>query len=367
MTTRILYILPDLDLTATTREALLVARHLDRSDWAICPLALTSGDARISLTLFDLEVQPIRQAWACDPRTVREMKATIQENRPAIVHAWGAAATRYAVGALGLLSSGSRPKLVSTESRKDHARTFVEKLFDRQASRLVDAYTANSLELLQQAVAEGLPCEKFEVITPGVPPHETGDVSRADFLARLDLPENTRLGVVAGRLTPRRCTKTAIWAATLLHEIRQDIHLLVVGDGSYFENLKLYAENAHIDKHIHFLGNVELGPVLDHADCLVSFGLEDECPIAVLEAMAAGVPVVATDTPGHQALIEQDVTGHLIKPGDRNGAAQWLQIFIDDQEKATQITTAALQSITDTFSIESTAARYASLYERLVK
>ena len=118
--------------------------------------------------------------------------------------------------------------------------------------------------------------------------------------------------------------KDAIWAADLLKVIRDDVHLLVIGDGPQRDRLRRYRDQVRIGDKVHFLG--ERGDVprlLPHFDVLWSTsGYEGQSNV-ILEAMAAGVPVVATDIPGTRELVISDTTGYLVPVGDRAGFAKY--------------------------------------------
>ena len=153
------------------------------------------------------------------------------------------------------------------------------------------------------------------------PPQTT---TRRQLLAELELPEDSRLIGLVGRLWPQKRVKDAIWAADLLKVIRDDVHLLVIGDGPQRDRLRRFRDQCQIRDKVHFLG--ERGDVprlLPHFDVLWSTsGYEGQSNV-ILEAMAAGVPVVATDIPGTRELVVPDVTGYLVPVGDRAAFAKY--------------------------------------------
>ena len=125
--------------------------------------------------------------------------------------------------------------------------------------------------------------------------------------------------------------KDAIWAADLLKVIRDDVHLLVFGDGPHRDRLRRFREQVVIRDKVHFLGHRnDLWQWLPHFDVFWSTSGYEGQSNAILEAMAAGVPVVATDIPGTRELVVPGETGFLVRVGHRAGFARWTNQLLDD-------------------------------------
>ena len=125
--------------------------------------------------------------------------------------------------------------------------------------------------------------------------------------------------------------KDAIWAADLLKVIRDDVHLLIFGDGPQRDRLLRFREQVVIGDKVHFLGQRnDLAHWLPHFDVLWSTSGYEGQSNAILEAMAAGVPVVATDIPGTRELVVPGETGFLVRVGHRAGFARWTNQLLDD-------------------------------------
>ena len=152
------------------------------------------------------------------------------------------------------------------------------------------------------------------------------------------LPEGSRLVGLIGRLWPQKRVKDAIWAADLLKVIRDDVHLLVIGDGPQRDRLRKFRDQVRIRDKVHFLG--ERGDVprlLPHFDVLWSTSGYEGQSNAIMEAMAAGVPVVATDVPGTRDLVVHGETGYLVPVGDRAGFARQTNRLLDDADLARRL------------------------------
>jgi glycosyltransferase involved in cell wall biosynthesis len=216
-------------------------------------------------------------------------------------------------------------------------------------------------------VRHGTPAEQVRVIANGVALPAPPAATRRQMLAELELPAGSRLIALIGRLWPQKRVKDAIWAADLLKVIRDDVHLLVIGDGPQRDRLHRYRDQCLIRDKVHFLGERgDVPQILPHCDVLWSTsGYEGQSNV-ILEAMAAGVPIVATDIPGTRELIASGVTGCLVRVGDRASLAKWTERLLNDAALAGRLAAAARQRVQSEFSVEKMVERHAELYRELL-
>lgn len=162
--------------------------------------------------------------------------------------------------------------------------------------------------------------------------------------------------------------KDVIWSMDLLRVLRDDIHLLVVGSGSHQWRLRRFRDQVHLVNHVHFPGpSAELPYWLSHADCLVACSATEAMPNSVLEAMAAGVPIVASDIAAHRAMLQSaSGGGYLVPTGDRGAIARRLLAIMEDPAAARRLAAAGQRSVKEQYSAERMISRYTELYERLV-
>ena len=160
--------------------------------------------------------------------------------------------------------------------------------------------------------------------------------------------------------------KDAIWAADLLKVIRSNVHLLVIGDGPQRDRLLHFRDQCRIGDKVHFLGvRGDVPRLLPHFDVLWSTsGYEGQSNV-ILEAMAAGVPVVATDIPGTRELVSSGTTGYLVPVGDRAGFAKYADRLLNDAALAARVSAAARHRAEREFSIERMIERHVELYREI--
>ena len=146
------------------------------------------------------------------------------------------------------------------------------------------------------------------------------------------------------------------------------VHYLIVGDGSLRRSLQEQAAALGIDSRVQFLGErSDVAQILHLSDVAVlpSHAAVETLPLALLEAMAAGVPIVASAVGSVPELIEDGVTGRLIKPADADGLANAIWFILNDDQKRLTYVENARNRVHSKYSVNRMAADYEALFERL--
>lgn len=367
MPIRLLLIIPTLDRCGAEKQLTLLATNLPRDRFEVHVCALTrGGPLEEPLRAAGIPVAVIGKSWKLDPRAYWRLRKHIRRLAPDVVHTWIFAANAY--GRAAAFSAGVRHVLAG-ERCVDPWKRWHELALDRLLARRTQCLVTNSSGVREFYVRHGLPADKFEIIPNGIasftPPAEP---SRAALLAELQLPPEARLIGAVNRLWPQKRIKDLIWAADLLKCIRSDVHLLIIGDGPLRWRLERFCDQCEIPDRVHFLGERQDVPrLLPHFDCLWLGSEYEGQSNAIMEAMSAGVPVVATDIPGNRDLIVPGETGYLVPVGDRAGLARWTNLLLDDAALAARLGSSAKRRMQAEFSVERMVARHAELYERVMQ
>lgn len=175
----------------------------------------------------------------------------------------------------------------------------------------------NTPEIVRQAVEQGWPADRAHMISNFVDPLPEGlqPVQRSDF----DTPDDATVLIALGRFVERKRFDLLIRA---LANLPETVHAWLIGDGELMDEMKLLAAELGVDKRTHFLGwQRNPSPLLKAADILVCPADDEPLGNVVLEGWNAGLPVVATSSPGPSWLIEHGKTGLLSPCGDVEGLA----------------------------------------------
>src|SRR5438132_8030364 len=227
----------------------------------------------------------------------------------------------------------------------------------------LDARIAVS-EAVIDSVQSSFPTMHFDVIPNGV---NTGFFT-PDAEPLPQFQDETRMILFVGRFDPRNGLKYMLRAFTLLRERRDDVRLVVLGDGPLRSVYKRMVPD-ELQDHVLFEGRVDqLRPrYLASADILctpcqlASFGM------VLLEAMSAGVPVVASRNSGFERLMENGVQGLLIEPPtDERVFATALNLLLDDVDLARRMGAAGRQLALTSYAWPVVVDRLEELYERLL-
>lgn len=144
---------------------------------------------------------------------------------------------------------------------------------------------------------------------------------------------------------------------------RPDARLVLVGEGVLYSQLVAQARDDGLTDNVEFAGSVEnVWPHLHNADVFASASLSEPFGIVIIEAMAAGLPVVAPATGGIPELITPDVNGLLFPPGDADRLAAHLIDLLESPESRARMGEAA-RVFAQQFRMETTVARYFELYD----
>jgi glycosyltransferase involved in cell wall biosynthesis len=407
MPLRIALIIPTLDRCGAEKQLTLLATGLPSRDFEVHVCALTrGGPLESSLRAAGVPVTVIGKRRKLDVAAYLRLRRYLRDLRPDIAHTWLFAANSY--GRLAAWQAGV-PIIIAGERCVDPWKRWHELAIDRLFARFTRRIVTNSAGVRDFYVAQGLPAEKFTLIpngiapvAPVVVPADSSDsalvagaadaadsagsadsarsavesdsagaaavrqAARERLLGELGLPATTRLVGAVGRLWPQKRYKDLIWAAELLRWPHPDAHLVIVGEGPQGARLARYTHQIGIETHVHFLGARDDVPrLLPALDCFwLASGYEGQSN-ALMEAMAAGLPVVVSDIPGNRDLVVDGESGLLVPPGNKSEFARRTRRLFDDREFAQMLGRNARRRMEDEFSVRRMIERHARLYSEL--
>jgi len=203
----------------------------------------------------------------------------------------------------------------------------------------------------------GVPLEKFAA--PSTPP----DAVRR----KLGIPPDAIVTGCVARLDPVKGIRHLILAFSLLADIEPPPYLLLVGDGEDREELERLAREKGVAPRVIFAGHRHDVPDLLHAmDVFALPSLNEGYGKAIVEAMCAGRPVVATAVGGVPSLVTNEETGLLVPPANPEALAVVLRRLISDPLSRTRIARAGLRSVSDDFSVEAMNRKLEEIYTNLL-
>jgi glycosyltransferase involved in cell wall biosynthesis len=295
----------------------------------------------------------------------------LTQEHPAIVHTH-----RYKESILGGLASraAGRPKLIKTvhglqerfsliKQIKSSAYSALEYLITRL---LFDRVICVSEEIRRQ-LSGSVPADRLVRIRNGVDVEAcVASRSRATVRSQLNLPEATPvLGTVA-RLVPIKGIDLLLRAVVSLKTAIPDVRTVVVGDGPERDRLERLAIELGLGDSVIFTGHRDDALDLIAAmDLFVLSSLSEGIPMAVLESMALGTPVVATRVGGVPEILSDGNTGVLVPAGDTKALAAALERMLVQREIAREMSDRARLAVAREHSAECMCREVAALYHQL--
>ena len=222
------------------------------------------------------------------------------------------------------------------------------------------------------AETEGVSPASITIIENGIPVDEyaaVDDDTRTKLERELGLRPQDRVVIMVAALRPEKAHEVFLDAARLLVASHSDLKFLIVGDGPRRGELESMRSRLGLDEHVRFLGvRDDVARLLHLARVLAlpSHPAVETLPLSVLEAMAAGVPVVATRVGSLPEVIDSGRTGVLIEPGDPRALAAAIADMVDDPVRSREMAEAARGVVQSRFSVEPMVDKYAALFQSLV-
>lgn len=346
---RILRVIARLNVGGPAQHVLHLSRELGRRGYETTLVAGRVGEGEGSMEALadELGVRPVyirslqrEISLVQDAAAVLQLVRLIRRERPAILHTHTAKAGT--IGRVAALLAGSaRPKVV-VHTFHGHVlrgyfsrpKTLLFRLVERLLARVSDSLVAVSPEvredLLRLHVA---PPGKIAVVRLGLeleqrtasPPGTREEVRRG-----LGVGEAQVLVGWLGRMTEIKCVDDLLRAFAAAGG---DAVLVLVGDGPLRPGLEALAAELGISERCRFVGYTDDVSAFYAACDLVALSSANEgTPVTLIEALAAGVPVVSTDVGGVRDVVEQGVSGLLVPAGDVHGLADALRAAISDAE-----------------------------------
>jgi glycosyltransferase involved in cell wall biosynthesis len=345
---------------------LVVGRESPR-EGNLLALAAERGVACEGMAGLGREIAPLRDLVAL-AGLVRLMRAW----RPAIVHTHTAKA-----GLLGRLAARAARVPVVVHTFHGHVlRGYFsparEALFRRLEALLAgaaDALVAVSESVKRDLVELGVAqASKIRVIPLGLELADlAGPLPRGALRREAGVPPEAPLVGMVGRLVPIKDAPTFLHAARLLHQRRPDVRFALVGDGEERPALEALCRSLGMDGAVHFLGwRRDLLPIYGDLDVVVNASRNEGTPVALIEALAAARPVVATAVGGTPDLVGRDERGRLVPPGEPAALAQAVLETLEGSEAARRRALAGREHVMSLHSSERLFRDVDALYRELL-
>jgi glycosyltransferase involved in cell wall biosynthesis len=349
----VLFVIASLEYSGAARQLCLLSAALPRESFRVHVAVLgTETPWATSLRSEGVEVEVLGWRRPFDVLPFVALRRLIRSMRPDVLHVWGAPALRATV----LTGSWPTDLLVSDDLSFARRTGWVDRRLLSRAGAVIAFGAAEAERYRRLGVADS----RLTIASPAIP-------ILAGTVKPVELPgvtANDRVLLGLGPIEPHKGFREAVWAFDILRHLYNDVHFVLVGDGSDRPRVEQFARQIGVRDNVHFMGScVETSSLLRRADMLWVPSLRGGGICSALEAMAAGRPVVASRLPDLAEIVVDGETGFLVEPNDKAALARQTRLLLDNPLRRQQMGESGRQRVYEHFTanrlVESCVRRYA--------
>jgi glycosyltransferase involved in cell wall biosynthesis len=365
----VMYFIDSMNFGGAEMLLLNLASALKKRGYRVSVRYSTPGPLVKEFEKIDIPVVRLPRLARVDPFLLLRMWREILLEKPDIVHTHLFKSDFH--GRIAARLAGV-PVVVSTLHNCDNwAKNPVLSRIYGLTARLADKIIAVSQEVKDFAVSVGLSRTEYLEIIPNAVPFEQfrkNNVLRKKVRSELNISENGPvLGIVA-RLSEQKDHANFIQAAKLIYQEVPETHFLIVGDGPLRKSLEDLANSLDLGHVVIFCGaRRDIRAIYSALDILVFSSRWEGLPVALLEGMAAELPIVATAVGGIPGTLKDQMMGYLVPPADTVALANACLQLVKNPEMRRKMGTAGYEHVKSNYSVDTMVNATFKLYQTLLQ
>jgi glycosyltransferase involved in cell wall biosynthesis len=359
---KVLLIIDDASVGGGQQHVLWLAERLDKEKFIVEVACEGTGYLAEQVTLRGLPFHPLSMANAVNPVTLFHTLRIMRKAKPDIIHTHGGTAGLF--GRLAGFLAGVKV-LVHTYHGIHYLhydgwwiRT-IYKLADRLLASLTSTVICVAKKDVELALRHGIAkTAKVEIVYNGI------DIDRYQR-PKCQTGDGQAIVGTIGRLHVQKGHRYLIEAAAKVVARDSNVRFRIIGEGELMTPLRQRVRELQIEENVEFLGSRhDIPEQLATMDVFVLASIWEGMPIVLLEAMAARIPIVATNVDGVSELIVHRQTGFLVDPANATSLARGIETLLTDKTLAYTISANAYKKVNKEFSLQTMVTRIESVYER---
>ena len=324
----------------------------------------SGGSLEKALKSSGVEVFDLQKRRGIDFHSIYRLRKLVFEKGVKILHTHNYSAWFYGV----LASIGIRDvRHIHTEH--SNIGEWRRVCLERMLCRFTDKVVCVSDIVKRFMIDKKMPVEKLTLIYNGVDTNRFAPdpKQRAIYRKKLGIPDEARVIGIVARLVPVKDHVTLLRAFHLLSVKFPDARLLLVGDGRLRKDLEAESRALGVDGRVHFIGErQDIPELLNVMDVFVLSSLSEGHNVSLIEAMSAGLAVVATDVGGNSENIQEGETGFLVPPGNPEEMSRKLGILLENPSLRERMGANSRRRITEDFDFDTMMTKYLALYDEMM-
>jgi glycosyltransferase involved in cell wall biosynthesis len=317
-----------------------------------------------------IPVYPVREAGRFDRTVMAGLRSLAREWKPAVIQSH-AVKSHFLVRASGLDRIAPWVAFHHGYTWPD-LRAQVYNQLDRWSLRAADRVLTVSEPFRRELARRGVAADRIEVVHNAINPQwglrDKSPEASAALRAKLGIGPEKRIVLIVGRLSSEKGHRTLLEAAHRLQGSAPPPHLLIVGDGPERPAIEETVRKLGLVESVTLAGQVPSAePYYGIADVCVLSSLSEGSPNALLEAMAAGVPVVSTAVGGVPEMVTHGESALLIQPGDCQAMTNAIAALLADAALVRKLADRARQLVLERHAPETRTQRLVETYCRILR
>ena len=367
---KILQLVNGLGVGGTEKSLVEVLPRLDRSlyDITICSLKDEGVYGKILAEEYGFSVVSLNGRGKWDVGVYLGLINYLRGKDYMIIHSylfWSNLLARLAKRKLGI------PIVINGVRDTEVWLRWYHKRIDRWSSKWADCLVCCSKAVAEYTKRQsGIDAYKFQVVYNGVNVESyQAKPSKKRYCAKLGLPDDAVLfGVITRLVEPKKGLAYLIESFKIVTAKNERAYLLIVGDGPAKKKLQRKVKRLKLTERVLFLGiRKDVPKLLCLLDVFVLFSNYEGFGIAIIEAMAAARPVIASRVGGIKEIVIDEKTGFLVSPRDVKAMAEKCLLLAKDRDLAHKMGQAGLKRVKQYFSVEETVHKTGLIYASLLR
>ncbi|MFO1022423.1 MAG: glycosyltransferase [Planctomycetales bacterium] len=361
----IAFCITELDPGGAERAFVRLVLGLNRAEWDPQVYCLSNGGVMTAPLLeAGIPITCLNARNSMDLSVIFKLTRALKQQRPKILQTY-----LFHANLLGRIAGklAGVPRIVSGIRVAERRSSWYLRL-DRWTEFLVDNHVCVSQAVATHSMQHaGLSPAKIEVIPNGVDFEKFAQAEPLDR-ASLGVPSDAFVFLTVGRLDPQKGIFDLLQAFEMVRAKSPAVHLLIVGQGAEKEQIEEWIRARQMGNCVQLLGYRDDVPrLMKTADVFVLSSLWEGMPNVLLEAMAAGLPVISTRVEGVEDLILPGETGISVHSGACGELADAMQQAIGKRVASKEMAEKAAQKVRAEFTWPQAISRYEDLYRRLLQ
>jgi glycosyltransferase involved in cell wall biosynthesis len=326
----------------------------------------TSGSLAHELAELGIAVNACGKRQGLDLHALAQARRMVRTHATEVLHTHNAVAHYQAVLATCGLDVG---RVINTRhgmgvNRRMRRREWLYRRALGRTNTVVTVCEAARSDAVKRGI---VPSAKARVVPNGIRVEAfqiASSVMHDQLLQLLQLPAQKKVIGTVGRLNWAKDQAGLIRAFRRVHEQAPETALVLIGDGELRETLRQCAITEGVDRHVHFLGDRnDVRELLQGLDIFVLSSLSEGYSMALLEASATALPIVATNVGGNGEIVRHGATGTLVPAAEPIALADAILTLLREPNQAMAFGQAARAWVEQHGSLDAMAMQYAQLYD----